>query len=475
MSVAFHSQAPTLPRIPAGSDPAGLPASMLVDLVWAADLGLLLLACVVAQAATSGRFWPSGEHAVACLTGSAVVLLRLAGSGSYRISALRSASVQLALIGPALLLGGGMVAACLLLLDRGGKLDAWLLGWTFGGAGLVLALRCVLAGLLRTRMLDELLARRIAVVGATAVAGAFIERMQARPSAPVNILGVFDDRGHPGLRVAGTLDDLLARSRRERIDDIVLALPLAETDRIRETLDRLDSAIADIVLAPDLFVLDFGAAGSEPVVTLRRKPLGEWQHLQKAVFDRLLASLFLLLLSPLLLAIALAIRLDSPGPVLFRQKRLGFNNHPFEVLKFRTMYHHCADLLADRQTSRGDPRVTPLGRRLRRHGLDELPQLLNVLRGDMSLVGPRPHALNTRADQQPLEAVVSRYALRHRVKPGITGWAQVNGHRGEIRTAEQIRKRVELDLHYVEHWSLALDCRILLLTLVREVISPHAF
>src|SRR6202012_137655 len=177
----------------------------------------------------------------------------------------------------------------------------------------------------------------------------------------------------------------------------------------------------------------------------------------------------------LLALIALLIRLDSTGPVIFRQPRLGFNNKLFICYKFRTMRNDMTDLLADRQTTRDDPRVTRIGKWLRMLSFDELPQLFNVIKGDMSLVGPRPHAPNTKAADQLYSDVVAKYALRHRVKPGITGWAQVNGWRGETKKVEQIENRVAFDLDYIENWSLWFDIRIIMMTITREILSPNAF
>jgi len=181
------------------------------------------------------------------------------------------------------------------------------------------------------------------------------------------------------------------------------------------------------------------------------------------------------LISPLMMAIALLIRFDSPGPALFRQKRYGFNNHLIEVLKFRTMYQEKSDANGERLTQRDDPRITRVGAFLRRTSLDELPQFLNVLRGDMSIVGPRPHALSAKAGTLLYQEAVKYYDARHRMKPGITGWAQVNGWRGETDTLEQIRKRVEHDLYYIEHWSIALDLRIIARTIVGGFTGRNAF
>ena len=182
-----------------------------------------------------------------------------------------------------------------------------------------------------------------------------------------------------------------------------------------------------------------------------------------------------MILSPVLALLALAIWLDSKGPILFRQPRLGFNNRMFICYKFRTMYADMTDVMADRQTIRGDSRITRVGKWMRRLSLDEFPQLLNVLNGTMSLVGPRPHAPNTKAADKLFAEVVQQYALRHRVKPGITGWAQVNGWRGETSSVEQIENRIRCDLFYIDNWSLFLDLKIIAMTITREILSPHAF
>ncbi len=195
----------------------------------------------------------------------------------------------------------------------------------------------------------------------------------------------------------------------------------------------------------------------------------------KIILDYALGLAALTLFAPLLLAIAVAVKLDSPGPILFRQPRRGLNSRPFDLFKFRSMHVHPAGLPAPNQTFRDDPRVTRVGRWLRRLSLDELPQLFNVLRGEMSLVGPRPHALNTRVEGELLPALSAAYARRYSVKPGITGWAQVNGARGALVRREDLRKRVAYDLIYIQHCSVGFDLRILALTATREIISKSAF
>jgi lipopolysaccharide/colanic/teichoic acid biosynthesis glycosyltransferase len=195
----------------------------------------------------------------------------------------------------------------------------------------------------------------------------------------------------------------------------------------------------------------------------------------KMILDYAVGSAALLLFAPLLLAIALAVKLDSPGPVFFRQPRRGLHSRPFDLFKFRSMHVHPVNLSVLNQTFRGDPRVTRVGRWLRRFSLDELPQLFNVLRGEMSLVGPRPHALNTRVEGELLPALSAAYALRYSVKPGITGWAQVNGARGALVNREDLRKRIAYDLVYIQNQSVGFDLKIMALTATREIISISAF
>jgi exopolysaccharide biosynthesis polyprenyl glycosylphosphotransferase len=196
------------------------------------------------------------------------------------------------------------------------------------------------------------------------------------------------------------------------------------------------------------------------------RPLDGWRQFAKMCEDRVLSAILLLFVLPLICAVAVAVKLDSRGPVFFRQRRYGFGGCVFEAFKFRTMYVAQTDALGAQLTRRNDPRITRVGRFLRRTSLDELPQLFNVLRGEMSLVGPRPHPLAAKAADTLYHEAISHYALRHRVRPGITGWAQVNGWRGETETLVQLQKRVEYDLNYIEHWSLWLDMRILMRTVV---------
>jgi Undecaprenyl-phosphate glucose phosphotransferase len=263
-------------------------------------------------------------------------------------------------------------------------------------------------------------------------------------------------------------DDLAlaaASARMLRADDIYIAIPWSRTREIEACVDTFLRTPAEIHLGAEALLDRFKEArvvqfGPTAGLGLTRPPLSRLQRAEKRAFDILAAAVGLVALAPLFLLVAIAIRLDGPGPILFRQTRYGFNQEPFRIFKFRTM-RTMEDGARVRAATRDDPRVTRIGAMLRRYSIDELPQLLNVLIGDMSIVGPRPHALAH--DQRYVERI-SRYARRHNVKPGITGWAQVNGHRGEILNDETMQARIDHDLYYVDNWSLWLDVKIALMT-----------
>jgi polysaccharide biosynthesis protein PslA len=245
-------------------------------------------------------------------------------------------------------------------------------------------------------------------------------------------------------------------------------------------IQRISMAPVDVYIYPGMNGLDLplrrpNRAFDLPLLLACTRPIGGWRAFIKRAEDIVLSFGLLAFISPVRLTIAAVIKLTSKGPVFFCQRRLGYNNRVIEVLKFRSMYAHLSDADASQQSLRGDKRVTPFGALLRRTSLDELPQLLNVLRGDMSLVGPRPHALATTAGGLTLEEAVPVYSSRHRVKPGITGWAQVNGYRGALDSVEKIVHRVNHDLYYIENWSLGLDLKILWRTVKLVFADDNAF
>ena len=466
----------------------GLPAHVFVLLTRSADLALLVLggwiASLMCEAIGAGGF--AGEPVLATLGAVAAALSLLNRADAYAPSRLRNASRRLRVLCSAIVAGGAIAAICFVLMPvPSAAMRWWPVFWMVSAGSLTAIAATLTARAARALSNAESLARRVAVVGVGEYSMAFIAAMVTDPDKAATFVGLYND-GHEAampisdIAVLGNIADLVTRSRRDRIDGIVLALPLSDDARIKRARAALRSVTADIYMAGELLEhacksSKLDRVGPNAVIKIGSRPLTEWESLQKSVFDWMAAAVLFTAALPFLALIALAIRLDSPGPVLFRQPRLGFNNNMFNVFKFRTMYHHMTDLKADRQTTKNDARVTRVGRILRKTSLDEVPQLLNVLRGEMSLVGPRPHAPNTKAGNQLFHDAVADYALRHRVKPGITGWAQVNGWRGETRTLEQIEQRVAHDLYYIDNWSFLLDIKIMVLTAFRELNSKAAY
>ena len=322
----------------------------------------------------------------------------------------------------------------------------------------------------------------IVVVGATDAAARLIER--ALESGEAAVLGVFDDRASRvgpslhGVPVLGTTGQLLDHRLLPYVDRIVITLNGAGRERMRGLIDRLR-------LLPNAVTLLVDTSGGEQEAAIGRlfdTPLGEAAGPQaqahqagaKRAQDIVLSLLLLIPALPVMALTAFAVALDSPGPVLFRQRRHGFNNEPITVWKFRSMRVETTDAHAIRQVAVGDDRVTRVGRFIRRTSLDELPQLFNVLSGEMSLVGPRPHAIGMQTAGEDSARLVDEYAWRHRIKPGLTGWAQINGSRGPVHTGEDVRRRVALDIDYIERQSFWFDLYILVMTLPRLLGDGHA-
>lgn len=355
-----------------------------------------------------------------------------------------------------------------------------------GGLFAMLLVRTGLAAVIRRWHRDGRLRTVLALVGGGESARRFIKRLKQRNDDAYTVIGVFDDRAArtpadiDGCPYLGTVDDLIVYCRTHRVDQVVLTLPWSAENRILETLERVMALPVRVRLGPDLVGFHFGRAnvthlGDVPVLHLAEPALSDWSHFVKSVEDKILAAAVVFFIAPLMICIALAIKLDSPGPVFFRQRRYGFNNRIFIAYKFRTMHVHMSDESARALTAPGDVRVTRVGAFLRRTSLDEVPQFLNVLKGDMSVVGPRPHALGAKAGAKLYHDVFAKYAHRHRVKPGITGWAQINGWRGATDTVEQLEKRVEADLYYIENWSIWLDLRIILATPIAILRGENAY
>jgi Undecaprenyl-phosphate glucose phosphotransferase len=324
--------------------------------------------------------------------------------------------------------------------------------------------------------------QRLIVYGADETNSERVLRLLELERLPyVAVVGVAADRAErserrtlSGVPLLGGLDALVARIAEGDVDMVIIAMPMIAQARLDQITEELQRISVDICLMPRE-ALDLSQQysmrfiGSLPMFALWQRPVRDFNRVLKAAEDRVLAAAGLILLSPLLLLTALIIRLGSKGPVLFCQERFGFNNVRISVLKFRSMYVDRQDVSGAERTTRRDPRVTPFGRIIRRLSIDELPQLYNVLTGEMSIVGPRPHATQMKVGDEYYFEAVRGYAARHRVKPGITGLAQVRGLRGEISTIERAKRRVEYDMYYIENWSLLLDLRIILETIWRLI------
>jgi Undecaprenyl-phosphate glucose phosphotransferase len=349
--------------------------------------------------------------------------------------------------------------------------------WGLGSGASLLAYRSIVGSRLQAHNRAGRLTTRVAIVGANAASLKFIKDTAAYPS--MTIVGIYDDRStrlsdHVATEwLRGSVDDLVALTKTASIDAIVIALPLSATDRIAATRERLGGIAADIFLTTDVPALSYTGAqfmqlGSNALLSVSSRPLKDWPAFKKACFDRIASAIFLLAAGPIIVIISVLVRLESRGPALFKQEREGLNGVPFTMLKFRTMYCR-SDNDEFIQATANDRRVTRVGYWLRRFSLDELPQLWNVLRGDMSLVGPRPHLATTLAGSRMFRDV-PHYQARHRMKPGLTGWAQVQGLRGETRTEQDIVERVAQDLYYIDNWSLGLDLKIIARTLLHEMV-----
>jgi polysaccharide biosynthesis protein PslA len=362
------------------------------------------------------------------------------------------------------------------------SLQLWALGYFFLSAFAVVSVRGGAMLVIRRLACGGMLVRTVAIVGASDQAWHVVSCLRQQDTSLRRVVGVFDDRHTQigrdvdGLPVLGSVADLIPYARTNKVHDVVVTLPWDERlVGIIGTLRTLPVHVY-VYLGSDLIRgqvrHEVEALRGMPLIKIASAPLTGWDGILKSVVDKIAASVLLVLLLPLLLLISLAIRLDSPGPVLFKQKRYGFNNREIVVLKFRSMWDNRRGEADVPQACKDDGRVTPVGRVLRAASLDELPQLLNVLQGTMSMVGPRPHAV---VHNELYARLIDGYDSRHNVKPGVTGWAQINGFRGETDTLEKMRARLEHDMYYIENWSLWLDIKILIRTAFVAWTQPNAY
>jgi Undecaprenyl-phosphate glucose phosphotransferase len=451
------------------------------------DMGLIALAAWLAYAWRFEGFALPAIYEVALLIGVLMTAVVFPRFGIYR--AWRGGSV-LEEVGR-ITLAWWVVAVVMLVLAFFVQMGAeysriWGAGWFLLGWVLLLASRVFLRSALNSLRARGRNIRHVLVVGSEGLGVGVADRLLSAPwtglrvaalfgEAPENVQGL--KRDGERLTTRPGIEGIRQFVDQEGIDQVWLALPLSEEKTIRAIFDELRQTTVDVRLVPEVSGLrllhrSITDVAGLPVVDLSYSPMNGGNEWVKLIEDHLLALGILILISPLLLAIALAVKLTSAGPVLFKQKRHGLGGGEIEVYKFRSMVHReNADGEAE-QARANDPRLTRLGAFLRRTSLDELPQFINVLQGRMSIVGPRPHPvwLNERHMRQ-----IDSYAQRHKVKPGITGWAQVNGYRGETDTLEKMQRRLEYDLYYIEHWSVWLDLQILLMTAFKGFVNRNAY
>jgi len=340
----------------------------------------------------------------------------------------------------------------------------------------------VMHGVMRRFLMNAFDARSAIIAGYNNSSLELARRLQSNPGMRLDVAGFFDDRStdrlgmEPGVKLVGSLSEMGEYVKLHRIDVIFIALPIRHVKRVMNLLDDLRDTTASIYYVPDIFVFDLIQARSGeihgiPVVAMCETPFYGYRGVVKRLTDTALSVIILLLLLPVLVVIALLVKFTSPGPIIFKQRRYGLDGREIAVYKFRTM-RVTEDGTHIRQASKTDDRITPVGNILRRSSLDELPQLINVLQGRMSLVGPRPHAV---AHNEEYRKLIKGYMVRHKVLPGITGLAQVNGCRGETAQLEQMEARVNYDLDYLRHWTPMLDIKILLMTVVKIFRDDKAY
>ncbi|MDQ0623109.1 undecaprenyl-phosphate glucose phosphotransferase [Paraburkholderia graminis] len=366
----------------------------------------------------------------------------------------------------------------------------WLVYWAAATIVLLIVTKVIVYSILRGLRREGFNQRAVAIVGGAPYGRFLIQQMRSRPDAGFSPVVVFDENGtiNPyedpdaaaaieGVPVERDYQRMIQLVRQRAIRELWLALPISKEKEIHRIVMDLRNDFVNIRFIPDvrsltLFNQPMVELLGVPAINLAASPITDLRVLPKRIFDRLFALAALTALAPLMLGIAVLVKLSSPGPVLFRQKRKGIDGNEFEIYKFRSMKVHKEEAGKITQATRRDPRITAVGAFLRRTSLDELPQFINVLRGEMSVVGPRPHALE---HDDIYKDLVKGYMHRYRIKPGITGWAQINGYRGETDRIEKMMGRVKLDLYYMQHWTFWLDIKIVVLTLWKGFVGSNAY
>ncbi|MBN9669889.1 undecaprenyl-phosphate glucose phosphotransferase [Roseibium aggregatum] len=488
LNQANSSLSPDALEIARGLGGKGISLPVLTGLVRLSDV--LIIATTSLAAALAGAETPVFSLMHLFVVGTAILfaLAFFQAADVYQTPVMRQGLSQLGRVAAGWTLVFAMFAVLRSTTGVGaGFSESWIGSWYALSLTALCLSRLVLCALVRGWMTSGRLERRAVIVGGGTAAQELIHDIEAQPGNDIRICGIFDDRsndrsppvvaGYPKL---GNISALVEFARLARIDMLIVCIPLRAEQRVLQLLKKLWVLPVDIRLSAHTDKVRFRDRGTTfigtvPFVDVVEKPIADWDMLGKRIFDLVFATLAIVALFPVMVATAIAIKLDSKGPVLFKQKRYGFNNEIIDVLKFRSMYTEMADPDAKKVVTKGDPRVTRVGRFIRKTSIDELPQLFNVLAGSLSLVGPRPHAVNAHTNDRTWDDVVDGYFARHKVKPGVTGWAQINGWRGEVDTPEKIQNRVECDVYYIENWSILFDLKILFLTPFRLLNTENAY
>jgi Undecaprenyl-phosphate glucose phosphotransferase len=460
--------------------------TIIMGIVVADTLAIILCGLLTKPQVSGLGAWIAVLLVIAVASGAAVMILQRLWS--YTIPALVSTMRQTFKVAVALTITFALMTAAVVHSPLGQiAAPAWVGTWGLASLGALLLGRAGLAIVLARWKQEGRLMRRAVVVGGGRAAEEMIRQLRRSSSDDIRICGVFDDRSADRsadpverYRRLGTFEELVGFCREQAIDLIIVTLPMTAEDRILGLLRKLWVLPIDIRISAHQSKLRlrpraYSYIGSMPFLAVFDRPLTDWGWAIKEVEDRVIAAILIVLLAPVMLGVAIAVKTTSKGPILFRQKRHGFNNKLIEVYKFRSMFTELSDANAVKLVTKDDPRVTPLGRFIRKTSLDELPQLFNVLKGELSLVGPRPHATQAKAGNRIYDEVVDGYYARHRMKPGITGYAQIHGWRGETDTEEKLQRRVEYDIHYIDNWSLWLDLYILAVTPFSLLNTKNAY
>ncbi len=452
------------------------------------DLAIVALTGVAAYVLTA----PSGFSGLismsAVLTMPCTIVGVLSSNWSYSVSALRNPAAQIGKISTAIAVVALAVSGVLYLGGLQVVSPVTTLIWSVLALLMLSCSRVLAARAVNHFAQTGRLRRRAVIVGGGEDANTLVDLL-SEESTHLEILGVFDDRvqtrdgSHEtdvGLRRLGTFDELSEFCRESSVELLIVNVPAAAEERLLQIVKHLLLLPVDIRISAHTSKLRFNQKaysyiGKVPMLPVLDRPLSDADRMIKNIEDRVVGLALLILAAPVMALVALAVRYESKGPILFRQRRLGFNNELVEVCKFRSMYTDMSYATATKLVTRNDSRVTRVGRFIRKTSLDELPQLFNVLRGEMSIVGPRPHALQAKAGDDLYHDAVRSYFARHKMKPGITGWAQVNGWRGETDTLEKIEQRVEHDMHYINNWSVLFDLYIIAVTPFSLIGGKNAY